>query len=167
MAPIESKHDVRRRVCDAQAQVNRERLKRESDNREDMVAFLVAEQKLSALSQWQAERHAQVRLEAEQRRAEQRLEGARALARMRDRGEAVADIAQLGGCSVKLVRRYLKELQSAAPGSGTASGNGSRALGSDGAAVAADVSQARDGGSADMLVEVESSTTAAGLGGHR
>ena len=46
MAPIESKHDVRRKVHDAQAQVNRERLKRESDNREDMVAFLVAEQKL-------------------------------------------------------------------------------------------------------------------------
>jgi hypothetical protein len=107
-----------------------------------MVAFLVAEQKLSAVSEWQAERHAQVRLEAEQRRAEQRLEGARALARMRDRGETVADIAQLGGCGVKLVRRYLKELQAAAPVSGTASGNGSRALGSDGAAVASDVSQA-------------------------
>jgi hypothetical protein len=111
MAQIESKHDVRRKVRDAQAQVNRERLKRESDNREDMVAFLVAEQKLSAVSEWEAERHTQVRLEAEQRRAEQRLEGARALARMRDRGETVADIAQLGGCSVKLVRRYLKELQ--------------------------------------------------------
>ena len=41
--------------------MNRERLKRESDNREDMVAFLVAEQKLSAVSEW----------EAEQRRAEQ------------------------------------------------------------------------------------------------
>src|SRR5258707_8753880 len=109
MAQIESKHDVRRKVRDAQAQVNRERLKRESDNREDMVAFLVAEQKLSAVSQWEAERHAQVRLDAEQRRAEQRLEGARALARMRDRGETVADIAQLGGCSVKLVRRYLRE----------------------------------------------------------
>jgi hypothetical protein len=68
MAPIESKHDVRRKVRDAQAQVNRERLKRESDNREDMVAFLVAEQKLSALSQWEAERHAQVRQEADQRR---------------------------------------------------------------------------------------------------
>ena len=89
MAPIESKHDVRRKVRDAQAQVNRERLKRESDNREDMVAFLVAEQKLGAVSEWEAERHAQVRLEAEQRRAEQRLEGARALARMRDRGEWV------------------------------------------------------------------------------
>src|SRR5260370_10204444 len=48
---------------------------RESDNREDMVAFLVAEQKLGAVSVWEAERHAQVRLEAEQRRAEQRLEG--------------------------------------------------------------------------------------------
>ena len=111
MAQIESKHDVRRKVRDAQAQVNRERLKRESDNREDMVAFLVAEQKLSAVSQWEAERHAQVRLEAEQRRAEQRLEGARALARMRDRGETVADIAQLGGCSVKLVRRISKNFR--------------------------------------------------------
>jgi hypothetical protein len=151
MAQIESKHDVRRKVRDAQAQVNRERLKRESDNREDMVAFLVAEQKLSAVRQWEAERHAQVRLEAEQRRAEQRLEGARALARMRDRGETVADIAQLGGCSVKLVRRYLKELQTAAPVSGTASGNGSRALG---------------GGGEDMPAEVESSTAAAGVGGH-
>jgi hypothetical protein len=50
-----------------------------------MVAFLVAEQKLSAVSEWEAERHSQVRLEADQRRAEQRLEGARALARMRDR----------------------------------------------------------------------------------
>ena len=149
MAQIESKHDVRRKVRDAQAQVNRERLKRESDNREDMVAFLVAEQKLSAVSEWEAERHAQVRLEAEQRRAEQRLEGARALARMRDRGETVADIAQLGGCSVKLVRRYLKELQAAAPVSGTASGNGSRALGSDGAAVSSDVSQALGGGGED------------------
>ena len=50
MAQIESKHDVRRKVRDAQAQVNRERLKQESDNREDMVAFLVTEQKLSAVN---------------------------------------------------------------------------------------------------------------------
>ena len=163
---MESKHDVRRKVRDAQARVNRERLKRESDDREDMVAFLVAEQKLGAVSVWEAERHAQVRLEAEQRRAEQRLEGARALARMRDRGETVADIAQLGGCGVKLVRKYLKELQAAAPASGTASGNGSRAPGSDGAAVASDVSQALGGRSADTTVEVESSTAATGVDGH-
>ncbi len=39
MAQIESKHDVRRKVRDAQAQVNRERLKRESDNRERHGGF--------------------------------------------------------------------------------------------------------------------------------
>ena len=164
--PDWSKHDVRRKVRDAQVQVNRERLKRESDNREDMVAFLVAEQKLGAVSEWEAERHAHVRLEAEQRRAEQRLEGARALARMRDRGEAVAAIAQLGGCSVKLVRRYLNELQAAASVSGTDLGNGSRALGSDGAAAASDVSQALGGGGQDTAVKHELSTAAAGVGGH-
>jgi hypothetical protein len=85
---------------------------------------------------------------------------------MRDRGETVADIALLGGCSVKLVRRYLNELQRAAPVSGTASGNGSRAPGSDGAAVASDVSQALGGGGQDTPVEVESSTAAASVGGH-
>ena len=103
-----------------------------------MVAFLAAEQKLSALRQWEAQRHEQVRVEADQRRAEQRHEGARALARMRDRGETVVSIVALGGCSVKLVRRYLKELETGAPASSAAPGNGSRAPGSDGAAVAAD-----------------------------
>jgi hypothetical protein len=88
------------------------------------------------------------------------------LARMRDRGETVADIAQLGGCSVKLVRRYLKDLQNAAPVSGTASENGSRALGPDRAAVSSDVSQALGGGGEDTVVEVESSTAAADVGGH-
>ena len=119
MAQTESKYDVRRKVRDAQAQANRARLQRESDNREDMVAFLVAEQKLSAVNDWEAERHKLVRQEAEQRRFEQRLEGARAFARMRDRGETVASIAQLGGCSTKLVRRYLKELQAELSVAGT------------------------------------------------
>ena len=75
----------------------------------------------------------------------------------------MADIAQLGGCSGKLVRRYLKELQAATPVSGTASGNGSRALGSGGAAVVSDVSQALGG--EDPAVEVESYTAAADVGG--
>ena len=78
MTQIESKHDVRRKVREAQAQANRERLKTESDNREDMVAFLVAQQKLTAVDEWESDRHEQVRLEADQRREEQRLEGARA-----------------------------------------------------------------------------------------
>ena len=80
MAKIESKHDVRRKVREAQAQANRERLETESDNREDMVAFLVAQQKLTAVDEWESDRHEQVRLEADRRREEQRP---RVLARWR------------------------------------------------------------------------------------
>ena len=127
MAQIESKHDVRRKVREAQAQANRERLKTESDNREDMVAFLVAQQKLTAVDEWESDRHEQVRLEADQRREEQRLEGARALARMRHRGESMASIAQIGGCSEKIVRSYLKELRTSVPGSAADGRNGSQA----------------------------------------
>ena len=146
MAKIESKHEVRRKVREAQAQANRERLKRESNNREDMVAFLVAEQKLAAVDEWESDRHEQVRLEADQRREEQRLEGARALARMRDRGESVAGIAQIGGCSEKLVRIYLKELRtSAAPSTAPESGNGSQALGFENGTSAGYGSQALGG----------------------
>ena len=81
MAKIESKHDVRRKVREAQAQANREQLKDESDNREDMVAFLVAQQKLAAVDEWESDRHEQVRLEPDQRREEQRP--SRVLARWR------------------------------------------------------------------------------------
>jgi hypothetical protein len=166
MAQIESKYDVRRKVRDAQAQANRDRLQRESDNREDMVAFLVADQKVGAVSEWEAQRHQLVRLEAEQRRAEQRLEGARALARMRDRGETVASIAHLGGCSVKLVRRYLKELQAASSVAGIDTDSGSRALDSGGAGTAVDVSQVLGRGREDPQTRADSPTAAAGVGGH-
>lgn len=50
-----------------------------------MVAFLLAEQKLQAVDDWETEHVAQVRGEAEQRRHEQRVEGAKALARMKGR----------------------------------------------------------------------------------
>jgi len=166
MAQIESKHDVRRKVRDAQAQANRERLQRESDNREDMVAFLVAEQRLGAVGQWEAERHKLVRQEADQRRAEQRLEGARALARMRDRGETVSSIAQLGECSTKVVRRYLRELRAVSSVAGTNADDGSRALGSDEATTAADVSQALGRDGEGHQTRAESSTAAAGLVDH-
>ncbi|TXI55070.1 hypothetical protein [Mycolicibacter arupensis] len=131
MAKIESKHDVRRKVREAQAQVNRERLQRESDNREDMVAFLVAEQKLAAVDAWEAERHEQVRAEANQRRLEQRMDGARALGRVRDRGESIVSIAQLGQCSEKTVRTYLRLLRAkASPAAARNGKSGSGALGS-------------------------------------
>ncbi|KWX19575.1 hypothetical protein AFM11_35155 [Mycolicibacterium wolinskyi] len=135
MAKIESRSDVRRKVREAQTRAQQERLKRESDNREDMVAFLLAEQKLQAVDDWETEHVAQVRGEAEQRRHEQRVEGAKAVARMKARGETIKDIAALGGVSEKLVRSYLK-LAAKTPAVREAAGVGSQALGSAGSAAA-------------------------------
>lgn len=146
MAKIESKHDVRRKVREAQAQVNRERLQRESDNREDMVAFLVAEQKLAAVDAWEAERHEQVRAEANQRRLEQRMDGARALGRVRDRGESIVSMAQLGQCSEKTVRTYLRLLRAKSPAGAGNGKSGSGALGSGGEPAGGDVSDAAAAG---------------------
>ncbi|WP_066904134.1 hypothetical protein [Mycolicibacterium houstonense] len=129
MAKIESRSDVRRKVREAQTRAQQERLKRESDNREDMVAFLLAEQKLQAVDGWEAEHLAQVRGEAEQRRHEQRVEGAKALARLKARGETIKDIAALGDVSEKLVRSYLK-LAAQTPSVRDAAERGSQALGS-------------------------------------
>lgn len=162
MAKIESKHDVRRKVREAQAQVNRERLQRESDNREDMVAFLVAEQKLAAVDAWEAERHEQVRAEANQRRLEQRMDGARALGRVRDRGESIASIAQLGQCSEKTVRAYLRLLRAKSSAAARNGKSGSGALGSAAESAGGDPSDApvaggdeqaaaSDGGAAEVV----------------
>ncbi|MDG5770097.1 hypothetical protein QA798_09095, partial [Mycolicibacterium fortuitum] len=57
---IESKSDVRRKVREAQTRAQQERIQREAANREDMVAFLLAEQKLEAVDEWERERRAQV-----------------------------------------------------------------------------------------------------------
>ncbi|QZH69421.1 hypothetical protein [Mycolicibacterium farcinogenes] len=129
MAKIESRSDVRRKVREAQTRAQQERLKRESDNREDMVAFLLAEQKLQAVDGWEAEHLAQVRGEAEQRRHEQRVEGAKALARLKARGETIKDIAALGDVPEKLVRSYIK-LAAQTPSLRDAAGSRSQALGS-------------------------------------
>lgn len=162
MAKRESKDEVRRKVREAQAQANRARLQRESANREDMVAFLVAEQKLAAVDEWEAERHEQVRLEAEQRREEQRLEGARALARMRERGETVAGIAALGARSEKLVRSYLRKVASSR-GAATAEANGSQPLGEARTAPAGgSEALGSDGGGGQLSVAAASSSAVVG-----
>lgn len=128
MAKIESRSDVRRKVREAQTRAQQERLKRESDNREDIVAFLLAEQKLQAVDDWEAEHVAQVHGDAEQRRHEQRVEGAKALARMKARGESIKDIAVLGDVPEKLVRSYLK-LAASTAAAHEVGGNGSQPLG--------------------------------------
>jgi hypothetical protein len=177
MAKIESRSDVRRKVREAQTRAQQERLKRESDNREDMVAFLLAEQKLQAVDDWEAEHVAQVHGDAEQRRHEQRVEGAKALARMKARGETIKDIAVLGGVPEKLVRSYLK-LAASTVAVQEAGGNGSQplgsgdapadpqALGSDAAAAAGGLAVAGDGDAADVRgADTDTELVEAGTGG--
>lgn len=127
MTKIDSKSDVRRKVREAQTLAQQERIQREADNREDMVAFLLAEQKLAAVDEWENERRAQLHGDAEQRRHEQRIAGAKALARMQDRGETVTDIARLGDMPEKKVRSYLKVVKELQARNGAA--EGSQALG--------------------------------------
>ncbi|SKK91591.1 Uncharacterised protein [Mycobacteroides abscessus subsp. massiliense] len=135
---IESKSDVRRKVREAQTRAQQERIQREAANREDMVAFLLAEQKLEAVDDWERERRAQVHGDAEQRRHEQRVAGAKALARMQERGETIRDIACLGDVPEKKVRSYLKLVKQLQERSGGAVAAFLQPLGSDGAAGAAD-----------------------------
>ena len=74
--------------------------------------------------------------------------------RMRDRGETVADIGQLGSCSrrARIGHRFWEWFGSTR----------FRVT----AAVASDVSQALGGGGEDTPVEVDLSTASAGVGGH-
>jgi DNA-directed RNA polymerase specialized sigma24 family protein len=57
---------------------------------------------------WQAERVAQIGLDADRRRDEHRSEGAAAIARIKGRGESIASIAALANISESEVRSYLK-----------------------------------------------------------
>jgi hypothetical protein len=88
------------------------------------------------------------------------------LARMRDRGETVTSIAQLGECSTKVVRRYLKELRAVSPVAGTNADGGSPAVGSDEATTAVHILAALDIAGEVPQMSVESPTAAAGFGGH-
>lgn len=135
---IESKSDVRRKVREAQTRAQQERIQREVANREDMVAFLLAEQKLEAVDEWERERRAQVHGDAEQRRHEQRIAGAKALARMQERGETVRDIAALGDVPEKKVRSYLKLVKQLQERSAGAITSGPQPLGDGGGTDGAD-----------------------------
>jgi hypothetical protein len=60
------------------------------------------------VDEWQAERVAQIGLEADRRREEHRGDAAAALARIRGRGESIAALAKLANISEGEVRSYLK-----------------------------------------------------------
>ena len=74
--------DAQQLVRDAQAKANEQRAQRDRDNVDDMAVFLVGRTRLAGVDEWQAERVAQIGLEADRRRDELRTECAAALQRI-------------------------------------------------------------------------------------
>ena len=108
MANINSKAEARKKVREAQARANEARLQRERHNVDDAVSFLVELGRLAAVDEWEQGRVVEIRAEGERRRHEHRQVGAAAVARMQQRGETLAAIAELAGVKVGDVRTVLK-----------------------------------------------------------
>jgi hypothetical protein len=107
-----SRVEARRRVREAQARANEARAQRERGNVEDAATFMVATGRVSEVDAWESERLAQVReqvrAEATRRRADHRAEAGAAVARMQQRGETLATIAELAGVGVGELRAMLR-----------------------------------------------------------
>ena len=128
-----SKVEARRRVREAQARANEGRAHRERANVDDAATLVVAVGKVGEVDAWETERLAQardqVRAEANRKRVDHRAEAAAAIARMQQRGETLATIAELAGASVGEIRALLRHAPKAEKHTaGTTSG----ALGSAG-----------------------------------
>ena len=122
-----SKVEARRRVREAQARANEARAQREKANVDDAATLVVAVGKVSEVDAWETERLAQardqVRAEANRKRVDHRAEAAAAIARMQQRGETLATIAELTGASVGEIRALLRHAPEAEkPTAGATSG---------------------------------------------
>ena len=132
MGNIQSKSQARKMVWEAQARANEERAQGDRANVDDMATFLVARTRLAGVDDWQAERVAQIGLDADRRRDEHRSEGAAAIARIKGRGASIASIAALANISESEVRSYLKAATAAAGRSqGAAAVAATQALGGE------------------------------------
>jgi hypothetical protein len=112
MAVNTSKVEARRRVREAQARVNEARAQRERANVDDAATLVVAVGKVREVDAWESERlihvRDQVRAEAHRRRLDHRTEASSAIARLQQRGETLATIADLSGASVGEIRALLR-----------------------------------------------------------
>jgi hypothetical protein len=134
MAGNTSKVEARRRVREAQGRANEARGQRERANVDDAATLVVAVGKVSEVDAWETERLAQardqVRAEANRKRVDHRTEAVAAIARMQQRGETLATIAELTGASVGEIRALLRhapkaEKHTAGATSGALGGAGS------------------------------------------
>lgn len=110
---------ARRRVREAQARANETRAQREHANIEDAATYMVAVGKISEVDTWEAQRLAiaekQICAEADRKRAQLRNQAGAAIARIKQRGEALSTIAALAGTGVGEIRamlRYAPRLES-------------------------------------------------------
>jgi hypothetical protein len=112
MAGNTSKMEARRRAREALARINEARAQRERANVDDAATFMVAVGKSTEVDAWESERLAVVgeivRAEANRRRADCRAEAGVAIARMQQRGETLATIAELAGLSIGKIRAMLR-----------------------------------------------------------
>ena len=83
MGNIQSKSQARKRVREAQARANEERAQRNRANVYDMATFLIARSRLAGVDAWEAERVAEIGLDADRRRDEHPSDGAAAIARIK------------------------------------------------------------------------------------
>ena len=91
----------------AQAAAAEERKRREVANVGDLTTFVVETARLDGVDEWEAQRLAKVREDAQARRERHRVAAGRALQQMRLRGESISAIAQLAGMSFAAVRGFL------------------------------------------------------------
>jgi hypothetical protein len=161
MAGNTSKVEARRRVREAQARANETRAQRERANVDDAATLVVAVGKVGEVDAWETERltqvRDQVRAEANRKRVDHRTEAAAAIARMQQRGETLATIAELAGASVGEIRALLRhapkaENHTAGATSGALGGAGSEPsehLAVSGAVTVGDVRDAGAGAQPD------------------
>jgi len=104
--------EARRAAREAAAAAAEEIIRRTKANVEDLAAFFDARDRADTVDEWLAERHQALRGQAAQRRSAHRLQCGTALWAMRDRGEALREIAHMAGISEKAVRELIREAES-------------------------------------------------------
>ncbi|MGE2818036.1 hypothetical protein ACQI5H_23265 [Mycobacterium heidelbergense] len=117
---------ARRAARVAAAAAQDEIVRRTRANVEDLAVFFDARERAEAVDEWLAERQQALAEQAAQRRAMHRLQCGTALRAMRDRGEALREIARMAGVSEKTVRELIRAAESTAqptatPAAGAAS----------------------------------------------
>ncbi|OBJ89852.1 hypothetical protein [Mycobacterium asiaticum] len=115
MTNIAISKQARRAAQQATLAAQQELARRTRANMEDLALFFAAREREDKIEERWAERVAKLREEATRRRDEERVTSGRALAAMRDRGEALCEVAQMAGVTERTVRELIRAAKAAGP----------------------------------------------------